>query len=299
MKVEAPSSKPNKSIEDVEAKPRVNLKLKQLSKNAHKLPVKKFDGSVCRNELHDDLKEEVDSDPSTDAEEGGEESDAEAPTDRQDTPSEIPDMTADPVEKLLYKKRNLFHKKSEIAALCHGLLESPETALKRSKENPVSQLQQLHNMCEDEDPVVCRLAMLSELSVYVDILPGYRINLATVDPKVRMKKAVKDIHEYEVSLLANYQRYLKFLSASSTSSDPKLVETTLRCMTGLLREKPHFNFNYDLVTGVISFADSSNPAIRCMVVSTFEQLFKEDRIGRVSSEIVKQISRYAKKHKFR
>jgi nucleolar complex protein 3 len=54
--------------------------------------------------------------------------------------------------------------KAHMAELGMGLLANPETNLGSLKE--------LQEMCEDRDDSVARLALLSSMAVFKDILPG-------------------------------------------------------------------------------------------------------------------------------
>lgn len=56
--------------------------------------------------------------------------------------------------------------------------------------------------------------MLSELAVFKDLIPSYRIRLPTAKERVAtVTKEVKKVREYEHSLLTAYQAYLKHLEA--------------------------------------------------------------------------------------
>ena len=65
------------------------------------------------------------------------------------------------------------------------------------------QVAQLFDMVRhDPDAEVRNLAMLSELAVFRDILPGYRIRLPTAAERAqKTTKEVRKIREYEAALM--------------------------------------------------------------------------------------------------
>ena len=77
-------------------------------------------------------------------------------------------------------------------------------------------LLQLHTLCGDGDPVVRRLAMLSCVAVFKDIVPSYRVRQtgpggSDGERGVKLKKEVKKLRDFEQALLAGYQRFLRYL----------------------------------------------------------------------------------------
>jgi nucleolar complex protein 3 len=71
-------------------------------------------------------------------------------------------------------------KRNEIAKLAEAVLGDPEAVVMKSKKmsaDEVSELHLLHKMGDDPDHKVQKLALLSLLVVYQDILPGYRIRV--------------------------------------------------------------------------------------------------------------------------
>ena len=72
---------------------------------------------------------------------------------------------------------------------------------RRQADGP-SKLAQLQELCTHEDLQVCKLAMLSLLAVFKDVLPGYRIRLPTAKEKqVQVTKSVRLLRTFERRLL--------------------------------------------------------------------------------------------------
>ena len=124
-------------------------------------------------------------------------------------------------ERLLARRRR---RQLEIAELAEQMLEAPERSFSapqgsRARQDPSgSKLDRedrasaLYELCLDGDAVVRAAAAASLTAVYCDVLPSYRIRLATeAEREVKLKKDVKRLRDYEESLLAAYQKFLQLL----------------------------------------------------------------------------------------
>ncbi|KDO31008.1 hypothetical protein SPRG_04196 [Saprolegnia parasitica CBS 223.65] len=333
-----------KTLEEIEAAPRAMsiVEKKAPVDISTKLPVKSIDGVVKPNQLMQDIVQEAHDAKERAAEEAAaaEEDEAEDDEDEEaddgddDLGSDVSDLECEeitdvaepetkptksisPEELKALQIRRLASKKEEMAVLCEAILESPEDGLKKSKDHPdsFSKFQQLHAMCEDTDLTLCKLAMLSELSVLLDILPDYRIRLQG-DSDGPQKKKVKEMKEFEASMLNMYQKFLKFLAATATNRLQKLnpnqasrtstqvvafelAETAVKCMAELLKVKYAFNFNLNLIVAMVPFADSPFMTIQRPTCEAFEVVFKADKTGVAPLEIVRQMSNYVKKRHHR
>ena len=64
------------------------------------------------------------------------------------------------------------------------------------------------------DPIIRKLAMLSQLAVFKDIIPGYRIRALTDKEKAeKVSQQVARQREHEQGLVGVYQAYLRALEA--------------------------------------------------------------------------------------
>ncbi|RQM28890.1 hypothetical protein B5M09_003944 [Aphanomyces astaci] len=331
-----------KTLEQIEAAPRAAPAEAKSSiiDISTKLPVKSFDGALQPNKLMQEIVEEVheeevegDDDDEDSDDEGsdvgsGDENDLsdleveEVPDDIQrpsTTSSQAEPAAISPDELRAMQARRLHSKKEELALLCESILESPEEAVKKTKDHPdqLSKFQQLHAMCEDTDVTLVKLAMLSELSVLLDVLPDYRIRLGSDgDSSGPQKKKVKEMKDFETNLLNQYQKYLKYLSATATAKlstlnpnqssrtqtqhlDFGVAETAVKCLAELLKVKYAFNFHLNLINAMVPFADSPFPTIQRPACDAFEVVFKVDKSGLAPLEIVKDMANYVKKRHHR
>lgn len=150
--------------------------------------------------------------------------------------------------------------------------------------------------------------MISLLTVYLDILPGYRIRLPTT-AETKQKKKIQQLQTFEASILVNYQKFLKLLDQCAIvglkrKKDEGYVdeiqrytrgETAVKCLSELLKHKYHFNFSTNLIMAIIPHADSRWPKVSEFASTALEFVFKNDNSGAVSLEIVKQMTQYIKK----
>jgi nucleolar complex protein 3 len=71
------------------------------------------------------------------------------------------------------------------------------------------------------DEVVRKLAILSQLAVYKDIIPGYRIRALTdVEKAEKVSQMVARQREWEQGLVSIYQSYLRLLDGEIKGSCP-------------------------------------------------------------------------------
>jgi nucleolar complex protein 3 len=110
----------------------------------------------------------------------------------------------------LSKKEYLLKKKEELALIAGNLQGDPEEY--------VGQLRTLRTIYREDNVTVKKLALLTQLAVYKDIIPGYRIRpLTGLEEETQVSRDVKKMREYEKSLLANYELYLKDLNVLLSS----------------------------------------------------------------------------------
>ena len=128
-------------------------------------------------------------------------------------------------EEVLVRRES---RKLAMAALAEAIVSNPEKHIAASKDphsTKVDDLGELHTMARDDDPAVRQLALASELAVWRDIIPSYRIRDHGeegggdeegddgIGRGRNLKKETKNLRNFEQSILKGYQRYLKTLEA--------------------------------------------------------------------------------------
>ncbi|KAI8469899.1 MAG: nucleolar complex-associated protein-domain-containing protein [Monoraphidium minutum] len=171
--------------------------------------------------------------------------------------------------------------RQQMAAAAQQLLAAPE------KFAPVG-LRVLTEMARDADPQISRLAMLSCLAVFRDLLPDYKIRPPSeAELAVRASKEVQALRDHEAALLKAYQGYLKTLLAAAAAAPPrgggsagggasggKGVESALasarvavRCLAGLLEARPGFNYATDALVPRMAVSDPEVGSAACGAIS--------------------------------
>lgn len=180
-------------------------------------------------------------------------------------------------------------KKCKLAELGIALLADPESNIKLLKE--------MLQMCNDGNHAIVKLGLLSLLSVFKDIIPGYRIRLPTEkELEMKVSKDVKKMRYYESSLLSAYKAYLqKLMVLEKVSSYQHAV---VRCICTLLDAVPHFNYRESLVEVVVRNISSSDEVIRKLCCDTIKSLFTNEgkHGGEVTGAAVRLIANYVKAH---
>ncbi|KAG0380681.1 hypothetical protein BGX24_006208 [Mortierella sp. AD032] len=250
-------------------------------KGSTRLPIKLADGRIKEVEDNRVRPSEMNN-----AEENGEEvvdSDFAEEDGEEETLFEEEEEEEKPTKKLP-KKVILAQKKEEMATIAQTIIADPEAN--------VGQLKKLRAMSQDPSDVIKKLALLTQLAVYKDILPGYRIRpLSEKEQSVTVSKEVAKLRDYEQSLLLNYQHYLQSLekvlaqdksgreeeeaeAAANKAATPSLTApvavaaggddaatkkakadmatVSIHCMCNLLTSVTHFNFRLNLMTALIA-----------------------------------------------
>lgn len=189
--------------------------------------------------------------------------------------------------------------KQEMAVAAMKLLQSPE--------GHISELKVLGQLCVDQDHVVARLAMVTLMKVYQDILPGYRIRPPTEkELQVRVSKDVQRVRDYETALLKNYQQYLKALWQAADSVNKVKVNkvnklaharVAMRCLCHLLCHVSHFNYTSDILRAVVPRTCHVDPGISDLCVSTLREVLRGDVGGRVALEVVQLVADLVRQRK--
>ncbi|CAO0803767.1 unnamed protein product [Mucor circinelloides] len=270
---------------DYEMKPR-KVASEWTRKDYHtKLPIKLASGKIHQLDENQDSEDEV------------EEEEEETPT-AAAIPAAEEEQEEEKQEEQpkLSKKEYLIKKKEELALIAGNLQGDPEEY--------VSQLKTLRTIYRDDNVTVKKLALLTQLAVYKDIIPGYRIRpLTALEEETQVSREVKKMREYEKALLSNYEMYLKdlnvLLSKKKTEEDASLAFVATRCLCELLIAKTHFNFRLEIMVAVVTRMSTIkwNEAAQ-LCSEALVTVFENDESGRSSLDAVKMIIRMVKSKGF-
>ncbi|KAL7753396.1 hypothetical protein RI367_001171 [Sorochytrium milnesiophthora] len=193
-------------------------------------------------------------------------------------------------------------KSEQMAAIAQQVLEEPE--------EHIAKLSKLLPLLNDRQPKVQKLAVLSLLSIFKDIIPGYRINpLTDSQMSEKLSKDVRKLRNFEQGLIKSYQQYLKTLEKIFSASLPKVdkkaqasdaVSEThisylcLSAMATLLLTHVHFNFRLNLLDMLVQQVTSPFTALQQVSLDTMRELFQTDELGEPTTEAVKLIAKHIK-----
>ncbi|TCD69731.1 hypothetical protein EIP91_006498 [Steccherinum ochraceum] len=194
--------------------------------------------------------------------------------------------------------------KEQLAGICQEIISDPENSLGLLRRLHTFSLPEIttptHPDPVPNDPVVRKLTILSQLAVFKDIIPGYRIRpLSEKEQAEKVSQIVQRTRDWEQGLVNVYQTYLKGLDVELKAKS-ELAEVALQCMCTLLTEVTHFNFRVNLMSSIVaSLSRRSWDKSSDLCLNTVIQVFRADVTGEPSLELVRLLNRMIKERKFR
>ena len=168
------------------------------------------------------------------------------------------------------------------------------TLISEAPEEHASGFQSLAQVAASYNNTIKKLALASQMTVFKDVIPGYRIRPLSQDPAEKLSRETMRLRAYEQTLVGSYHSYVKELiryakskpeAVSQGSTTVSAVATACAC--SLLLAVPHFNFRGDLIQIVVDKLGGPSRTrefIKCR--ETLEQLFRNDDDGKPSQEAV-------------
>ncbi|KAI0598496.1 nucleolar complex-associated protein [Biscogniauxia sp. FL1348] len=195
--------------------------------------------------------------------------------------------------------QQILEAKEELAKAAMMLNENPE-------EN-VGALKTLAKIGQSRLPTIRKLALATQLAVYKDVIPGYRIRpIAEDGPEEKLSKEVRKLRSWEQSLVSGYQAYVKELAKCAKARSHQggqrgndISSVAITCACTLLTSVPHFNFRGDLIkilVGKLSTRWVDQDFHKCL--EAFETLFADDEEGRPAMEAVSLLSKMMKAREY-
>lgn len=201
------------------------------------------------------------------------------------------------------KKERIQSAKEQIAGICQEIISDPENNLGLLKRLYSFSMKEIQTPTHPDpviiDPHIRRLAIISQLAVFKDIIPGYKIRPLTDKEKAeKVSQMVARTRDWEQGLVGIYQTYLRLLEAE-IKDHTDLAVVALQCMCTLLSEVPHFNFRVNLMTCIVArLSQRSWNQTSDLCLKTLIKAFDEDLTGTVSLDIVRLLNRMIKERRF-
>lgn len=261
-------------------------KKKRDRKESTRLPIKTADGRLEAFNGFDNDAASVESDTEwLDGREGDIDSDASGDEDGAAAAAAEREPEKPEAEQIIEAQE-------ELAKLAMAVNESPE--------DNVGAFKALAKIGRSKIPAVQMLALMTQMTVYKDVIPGYRIRPATEDgPKEKLSKEVRTLRQYEQALVSGYQAYIKELARCaklpSTGAGKSLSGVATTCACTLINAVPHFNFRSDLLRILVNKLSKRHIGAdgrKCL--ESLETLFREDEEGRPSLEATSLLSKMLK-----
>ncbi|ORX99050.1 nucleolar complex-associated protein 3 [Basidiobolus meristosporus CBS 931.73] len=286
-------------LEEYEKQPR-KRNAEWEEKSFKKLPIKTADGRIVQvaeepvDEDEDNSEKELDNQVDSSEEGGVTDEEAGDMDDEEEEEEAVPEMAQVEAEPKISKKQYIITKKEKLAELAQEIIEDPEKNIEKLKG--------LRDIAKEQNSTIKKFAFLTQLAVYKDIIPGYRIrNYTEQELTAKLSKDVKKLRNYEETLLQNYQAYLQSLeNAHKNHNDPNvepddLSIVAIRCLCDLLTSVTHFNFRLNIMTVIISRMGTKHPnKISEMCCQAVIELFQNDESGEASEDAVKLIAKMIK-----
>lgn len=264
--------------QDYEQRPR---KQKKKEKENTRLPIKTAEGRVEQLQLSE-IKDD-DEDSWLGSEKDDNDSQVENPAEVEEDRPEIP------------VRQQIIEAKEELARIAGLIAENPE-----EHAGAYSTLAQI---AASENPTIKKLALVTQLAVFKDVIPGYRIRpIAESDLAEKLSKEVRRLRAFEQALVGSYQTYVKELTKLSKSSNRNgsdgmttVGHVAISCACALLLAVPHFNFRGELLKILINKLSGKKideSFHKCR--ETMETLFRDDEGGHSSLDAVTILTRMMK-----
>lgn len=277
-------------IEDYEKTPRmqINVNVRNL------LPVKHRDGLIFRTEVVENEIEEEDEDPA-----------AKEPELNKKRPLTL-------VERYAIQKKVLNDLKCKVALLCTSIVQDPENNIAGMKDLMTMLYDTKSQMVVSEKKILC----VSLLHVFSDILPSYKIRVQEeMDPKLKLKKDTRRLLSFEHNMLRHYKRYIDYLCKLVQEMKMKKKQTfrlsenrikalyevgliAVKCLAELLSTRFSFNYFKNIANVIVPLIIEGNDKVSNICCQSFERMFRADKLGAASYDLVQQIVNFIKDKNF-
>ncbi|KAF9246550.1 nucleolar complex-associated protein-domain-containing protein [Melanogaster broomeanus] len=201
------------------------------------------------------------------------------------------------------RKARLQGAKDQIASISQEIIADPENSLGLLRRLHTFSLEKITTPSHPEpitnDLVIRKLAILSQLAVFKDIIPGYRIRALTDKEKAeKVSQMVARTREWEQGLVLVYQSFLRSLEAELKAKS-ELADVALKCMCTLASEVTHFNFRVNLMTCIVArLSKKTWDQSSDICLNTLIRIFRDDLSGVPSLEVVQLLNRMIKERHY-
>ena len=196
-------------------------------------------------------------------------------------------------------KEQMLECKEELAKLASSLSQDPE--------HNISALSSIAGMVASPNAFIKAMALGTQLVVFKDILPAYRIREKSDDEaNVKLSKEVRQLQQFEQTLLKSYRTYVRTLSLLARNKSRgrrgrqvKIDLVAVICACDLLLTLPHFNYRSEIIQILSEQLSRKNVDQKFLKAKkALEQLFETDEDGNASLEAVEMITKMIKRKNY-
>ncbi|XP_055637881.1 nucleolar complex protein 3 homolog [Toxorhynchites rutilus septentrionalis] len=209
-------------------------------------------------------------------------------------------------DMILERDEEIERQKFYIGVMCASILESPETKTKHLTTlldliAPTTQNGKVNMF------VVRKMAMISLVEVFKDIVPEYRLGIIDTESQ-KLKKTTLARVNFENELLLQYKKFLVLMESltqpvqrkhrsgrTKSLEELQLAEIAVQCMCDLLNAHPYFNYGMNVGQMLVTLLNSDVESVRQRVRTCFCTLFKSDTRLDLSKHIVRHLNQLVKK----
>ncbi|KAG7092428.1 hypothetical protein E1B28_008784 [Marasmius oreades] len=286
------------ALREVRTEPR-----QQENRGIQRLPIKLADGTIQNTGWRAAQKRCEDEEDEEDEE--GEENveDLAPPRDTVATGARFGRPAVIDVISTKSRKLRIQGAKEQIASICQDIMAEPENSIGLLKRLHTFSLPSISSPTHPDplpnDTIIRKLSVLSQLAVFKDIVPGYRIRALTEKEKTeKVSQLVAQTREWEQGLVGAYQAYLRLLEGE-LKAHSDLAESALKCICTLLTELTHFNFRVNLMSCVVAqLSKRTRNESFDLCLTSLIRVFRADTTGAASLEVVRLLNRMIKEKRY-
>ncbi|RVD85684.1 uncharacterized protein DFL_003995 [Arthrobotrys flagrans] len=187
------------------------------------------------------------------------------------------------------ERQRIVEAKEELAEMASSINEEPE-------EN-FHLLRKLQELFDSESNItIKKLALITQATVFRDIIPGYRIRPLTAEEQAtKVASDVRKLRNFEQSLVSSYKAYVDTLGKVARQIGNQLCPVAISCTCTLVDTVPHFNFRQELLKILVerlSVRVVDEAFVKCR--NALEEFFRQDESGTGSLEAVRMIIKMLK-----
>ncbi|XP_058833454.1 nucleolar complex protein 3 homolog [Topomyia yanbarensis] len=225
---------------------------------------------------------------------------------KTETISAIEKTEVKTTDLLLERCEDIEKQKYMIGYTCASIVENPELKI-NNLALLLDQITETNLNGKANMFVIRKLAIISLVEVFKDIVPEYRLGIVDSSSQ-KIKKTTMARINYEKELLQQYKKFLvqceqftQILHRANGKRDQssaeklQIAEIAVQCICDLLVAHPYFNFSMNKAQMLVPLLNNDREDIRKKVYTCFVAIFKVDNRFDISIHIVRHINQLVKK----